>query len=250
VDPLELMHTRAEELQREHAKIATAPEFRQALARLSATTADFVATIRGSWLFATREPGWKERLYWIGTDDLVASAVGINALVSNGVRNPARRELRFSLESAVKYLYVDEELSRKTPLATRLRFLERQVPAKSIDPLNAIQFEPVLGSASAMFKKAVWNAYGDLSEYVHLSDAQVAEHIAAIERSSFVGYESAADIEAFTDLLTRVDDLLIVFALLALGPSSAADLVEVATGRPGWTFNSTPFVGSAAQHLT
>ncbi len=145
LDPLESMRQRTEELQQEHAKHVASPEFQQALDRLSKTTLDFIGTVRAAWLTATREPHWKERLFWIGTDDFIGSAVGINVLVANDVRNPARRELRFLLESAIKYLYVDEQLSRATPLATRLAFLEHKAPAKSIEPLNEILFEPVLG---------------------------------------------------------------------------------------------------------
>ncbi len=84
---------------------------------------------------------------------------------------------------------------------------------------------------------------------MHLSDAQVKEHVDAIERGAFLGFESAEDIDRFTDLLVQVDDMLIVFVLLALGPESAAELAGAAMTRSDWTFGSTCFVSAAAAHL-
>lgn len=243
------MQARVVDLERDHDQLRAEPEFRQALTRLTVISGDFVSTIRGAWLFATREPSWKERVFWVGTDDFIGSAIGIHALVASGLRNQPKRELRFLLESAVKYVYVDEQLARQTPLTTRLAYLNRKVPTSSIDPFDDIDFTQILGDDSTAFRSAVWRLYGKLSEAVHLSATQVKEHVAAIERGSFVGFETAADVEAFNDLLVETYDVLIPFALLALGPSSAADMLDVPAHQSAWMFTGTPFTSAALKHL-
>jgi hypothetical protein len=59
-------------------------------------------------------------LFWRFIDDLIASAIGIGRLVSDGVDRPARRELRFMLELVIRNLYVDTQFATpETPLTTR-----------------------------------------------------------------------------------------------------------------------------------
>lgn len=248
-DPIEILRLRMEKLQAEHSKIAASVEFVAALDRLNTITFDFMGTFRAAWIGATREPTWNERIFWVGTDDFIAGALGINMHVSNGIRWPARRELRFLLESAIKYLYVDEQFARGTPLATRLEFLKRKVPSSSIDPISDIKFDPVLGDQAAALQAAIWPLYGTLSEAAHLSARQVDEHLDAIARGAYLGFETAADIERTNDLLESAYDILIPFALLALGPASAADFLDVAMGQPEWTFAETQFTNAAAAVL-
>jgi hypothetical protein len=222
-----------------HAVARNAPDFRAASARLARLTTDFAGAVRAAFTMATRAPGWREQLFWLGADDFIASAAGIAVLATNGILNPARRELRYMLESAVKYVYVDQQHSPKTPLAIRQAFLAAKVKSSSIDRVATLD---TLGLVDAdTFRAATWRLWGELSTYVHVSGRQLGEHVDALEAGSHRAFETAAEVELFNDLLERSCDLLLVFIFIALGVESTADLFGVLAGHSGWSFASGPF---------
>ena len=222
-----------------HAAARSAPDFRAATARLARLTTGFVGAVRAAFTMATRAPGWREQLFWLGTDDFVGSAAGIDVLATNGILNPARRELRYMLESAVKYAYVDQQHSPQTPLATRQAFLAAKVKSSSIDEIATLD---TLGLVNGdTFRPATWRLWGELSTYVHLSRQQLSEHVDALAAGSHRGFETAAEVEAFNDLLERSYDLLLVFVFIALGVESTADLFDLLATHTAWSLASGPF---------
>jgi hypothetical protein len=68
------------------------------------------------------------------------SALGILWLAHQGIYNVARRELRYLLEAAVKYVYVDEQVAGDTSLDERLAIAAdtSRVPRSSVAPVDEL----------------------------------------------------------------------------------------------------------------
>lgn len=224
-----------------HARLRASAPFRQQLAVLNAQTHGFVAMLRAAWLTSNRDPASANYLFWHFVDDLLASAVGIELLVREGIDGPARRELRFMLELVIRHLYVDVCTSaRETPLGTRLAYVEHKLGKRDVELLDELAL--ALVEEKDEFRRATRALYGELSRETHPMHEQLARRLERAERGAYIGFETASDLQAFNELLRRAYDILLVFVAEALGPSSAGDLMLVLDDAQDWPFRSTRFM--------
>lgn len=84
--------------------------------------------------------------------------------------------------------------------------------------------------------------YGELSDYVHPAYEQMERRLALAGRGVFLGFETAAELDEFTDLPLRTYDVVLALVFLELGPSSTSDLLPLFTERPEWSFGTSRFV--------
>jgi hypothetical protein len=91
---------------------------------------DFLATSRGLYLAVSRyPPTLHDSLVFRFIGELWESTFTIWDLVDVGAHNAARREMRYTLENAVKYVYVD--ITVRGSLQDRIKFLHEEVPPSS-----------------------------------------------------------------------------------------------------------------------
>jgi hypothetical protein len=211
-------------------------------------TRDFVLGLRAAWLVFTRYPHDDRWLRHRSTDEFLESAVGILWLAHQGVFNVGRRELRYLLEAAVKYVYVDEQSPGEAQLAERLAMVEdtSRVPLSSVEPIDAITVR--MQSDPKVFRDAVKSTFGALSGYVHVSPKQLRERFRRVARGEVLGFEAPITVEAFARAMLQTYDLILAVVLEGVGPSFAGDLfAQVFDDESNWVFHRSRFVRVVSQ---
>jgi hypothetical protein len=231
-----------------HAAVRASEPYQAEVRTLDTLTRGFLNAIRLAWFASTRDASTREWLFWRFTDDLVASAIGIASLVHDGIDRPARRELRFMLELVIRNLYVDTEFaSGATPLLTRMAYVEHKLGDEDVSLLARMPLSRYLADAEE-FKQTTRRLYGELSEFTHPSHDQMARRLEEAGRGIYIGFETAEELESFTDLLRRTYDVLLIFVFEALGPSSTGDVyVQVLDAWPDWPFHRTRYMAKVGR---
>lgn len=228
---------------REHEELRDEAPYREQSVYLSRLTRDFILGIRAMWLAFTRYPDSGQWLQSRFTDDFLESAVSIYSLASQGVFNAGKREMRYMLEAAVKYVFVDQQLEGDATLESRLAVLNdtSRVPRSTVDPVDKIILRMVPDSAA--FSGAVHSSFGALSAYTHMSARQLEERFRRAERGEFSGFEGPKTLESFNGVIAQTYDLVLVLLMEGIGPTFTGDLfVQVFDGEPGWKFHKGRFV--------
>ncbi|GGW79579.1 hypothetical protein [Streptomyces lomondensis] len=226
----------------EHEEHRRSPEYVGQLQRLVRLTQGAIDLLHMSHVAMSRMPNATDTyLMYAGTDDSLECLVAIKALVEQGVHNVARRECRYLLEQAVKYLYVDQQLpSLSATRDHRVEYLKASVPRSSIQPVFDIQ--PLLPSQDVQaFRNDVKGRWSSLSGVVHPSKEQIDERAARARRGSFSGFETAKDLTAINNQLASVYDCLGVIWLTAAGPSAAGDVI-VELDCDSWIFRKSKWL--------
>jgi len=230
-----------------HAAVRASQPYQAQLQQLGTLTDGFLQALRLAWIASTRDPVAREWLFWRFTDDLVSSAVGIARLVQDGIDRSARRELRFMLELVIRNLYVDAKLSRETPLTTRVAYVEHKLGQEDVGLLDEMSLSQYLADPAA-FRQTTKRLYGELSGFTHPSHEQLARRLDEAERGVYIGFETAAELESFTDLLRRTYDILLVFVFEALRFESTGDVyIHVLDGLTDWPFHQTQYTSEVGR---
>lgn len=154
---------------------------------------------------------------------LLESIVSISLQIKDGALNPAKRELRFMLESAVKYLLVDQKTNELT-YEEKIDYFDKNIPNSSIEPIDKISFFGLNKEEADEFRNDVKVLFSKLCQYVHPSKYQIDEYLRRCEKGAFIGFETQKEINDFIKLLFRILDIIIVLMFEALGFSSTGDL--------------------------
>ena len=239
---------------KEHKKLRESQPYLDAVMQVQRVTLDFVETVRSAWLFAARDPNFQNHLFWRFIDDLLGSALGVWMTSREGIDTLPRRELRFMLELVIRNAYVDLVFAKKpkpdTPLETRMAYVEHKLGQDEIGLLGDLPLTIYWDNPSLLEGEVKRRLYGDLSKYLHPSHEQMERRLALADQGMFFGFETAAELEEFADLLLRTYDVLVAIAFLELGPSSTSDLLPVFTKRPHWSFSTSRFVSEIVAELS
>jgi len=204
---------------------------------------DFLVALQLTWLADTRFSESQKWLMQNMSDELLESAVALLQLTEQGIFNVARRELRYMLEAAVKYIYVDRKLGASASLEDRVRFLgdTQKVPRSSVTRIDDLRILMVRDPDD--FRAAVHSCFGRLSGYVHPSQPALGERLARAGRGEFSGFESARTLESFNSVASQCLDLVLVLLFNGIGPTSTGDLfTEAFDRREQWKFHCTRYV--------
>lgn len=178
------------------------------------------------------------------SQDFLQSAISLPVLVREGIHNVCRRELRFLLEMSVKLCRIQQEQPRSTVTA-KLESLKGILDTTNISIQNQITFGLLPGSIRADFTQSVGRLYGEASQYVHLTRAQVLERIALVQAGRTSGMESAEDIEALNLMIARGLALSLVFLLHASPQYVAGDLLVQSDGSSlNWFFAGSKYIAA------
>ncbi|MFJ1694553.1 hypothetical protein ACIOHC_05245 [Streptomyces sp. NPDC088252] len=230
------------ERQRKHEEHLESPQYLGQLKRLDRLTEAAINLVYMSHMGITRIPRAADTyLVYAGTDDELECIVAIRALVAQGVHNVARRECRYLLEQAVKFLYVDQQCpSLAITREQRIDFLKKEVPRSSIQPIFDV--DPLLPPEEVKtFREEVKGRWSSLSGVVHPSKEQLDERAARARRGAFSGFETVKDLAAMNDQLAAVYDFLGVMWLTAAGPGIAGDLI-LELDQADWIFRKSKWL--------
>lgn len=230
-----------------HEETRSSKRYEAAEAHLDRLVQDFAMGLRSSWLAFSRYPQSDEWILQRSMDDLLESVVAVRTASREGTFNAARRELRYLLESTVKYVYVDQQLAGETSLEERIRFLgdNSKVPRSSISPIDDVTLRMV--GDKEEFQQAVCQSFSALSGFVHPSRRASEERLARAARGEFSGLEGPKVLEAFTRLSSQTLDLVLTLVFEGIGPSFSGDLfVSLLDDAPRWKFHKTKFVSQVS----
>jgi hypothetical protein len=212
---------------------------------------DFVATLRLCWMATTRAGDWVDKsLFMRSIDDLMQSAILIRTAVYEGAHNPARRELRYMIELAIKALYVDQKMP-KSPLDARLVYFDRKLDPASITPVKNLAFAILVDTKAKSVTDKLLAAYSRACVYVHPSVRQIEERLELVERGISPGFETADELRQSNDEVFEGFSLVLVLLFEAIGSSFAGDIWETGglSDRDGWIFHGHPLVAALDEYF-
>jgi hypothetical protein len=222
--------------------------YQDAQLHLERLVGDFVVALRASVFYTTRIPASQQWLMQNLADELLESTVLIVQLPRDGFLNAPRRELRYLLEAAVKYVFVDQQVDSSASLEERVAFLAdtTKVPRSSVAPIDEVRV--LLVADEEEFRRAVKQSFAALSGYVHPSRRSLEERLQRAERGEFAGFEGPGALEALSNLARRTLDLVLVLLFQGLGPSLTGDLfIHVLDERRDWKFHRTEYCAQVSQ---
>lgn len=226
-----------------HEELRAKEAFVSQLKRLQRLTEGLVFGLQSIWLMSRRCPRiYDEFLTFRFFDDTVRSVVAIWSLAKEGQLTPAKREMRYLLESCAKHVYVDLKQMGK-PLTEKLTFLETDVPSSSVSFADDFRLYEFSDTENKEYMDGIRSIYSSLCKYVHRSPEQIDEALRLLQRGISPGFETAQDVESFCRELAQLYDLIIVIHINALGMCLAGDVFAHALdGLEKWPYHNTKFV--------
>jgi hypothetical protein len=238
----------------EHRKRMESDQYLEQATRLSRLLKGAVEALHACWLMSTRSRFLSdETLTFRFIDDAIFSAVGIGSSISNGAHNPARREMRYLLESACKHYHVDSsrQASNK-PLIEKLNDLRENVPRSSIDFVEEQEYFALDDYKTKELRSDIKDMYSQTCRYVHRSREQIDEYLAVVNRGSSPGFETVGEFRAMNREFARLCDVVVYLSLSVLGPSGlAGDLfVHMLDGDANWPYHKTKYCKALSEHYS
>jgi len=213
-----------ENKKKEHELLMESQAYQQEMKFFHKIISDFITTINCISIYSTRYQPLNENSIMIRELELILeSIVGISKQIEEGTLNPAKRELRFMLESSVKYLLVDQKTNGLTH-EEKIHYFDKNIPSSSIDSITEIRFFGLNNEEVDEFRNDVKVLFSKLCQYVHPSKYQINEYLRRCQKGAFIGFETQKEINDFNKLLFRILDIIIVLLFEVLGFSFTGDL--------------------------
>jgi hypothetical protein len=186
-------------------------------------------------------------------DDLIQSIMAAKKLAQEGLVNPIKRELRYIIESLIKYLYVDQQVQNLQPimkLEDRLDFLDKNVNS-SIDIRQKLELYAFHSDDEKQFINEVYDLYRDCCAYVHVSRQQIQERIKLKDPDRACGYmASDKDMQKIGRLMFRVYDVALVLFAHGYGLSVTGDVfVSFLDDLPNWKFHKGKYMSVVSAYF-
>ncbi len=229
------MEAIAQQVKAEQERVHATKEYQDAKRYAVHLFNDFFHTTRGLHLAASRAPRMiHNSLVFRFIGELWESTFIIWDLLDVGAHNAARREMRYMLENAVKYVYVDTTIDG--PLEDRIKFLHDKVPQSSVEMIDQVHvgFEEPLAQ---QFIADVKQLYSELCAYVHPSKAQIESLLNAELAGGRLRFDTPRELEQFARKLFRLYDIILVLIITALGYPLFKDIYEVFYDMKKWKFH-------------
>jgi hypothetical protein len=221
-------------------------QYREQEIRLTKLMNGALKGLQASWLMSTRSQKLSDNtLTFRFIDDAIFSVYGIANSIKHGAHNPARREMRYLLESVCKHHYVDTNptLSGKN-LSERLNELENNVSRSTIEFVGEQLFFSLDEHKSKELASELKDIYSQCCKFVHRSRDQIDLYLMSVEKGSSPGYESVKEFSGVNREFARLCDMVLFLTLSILGPSGlAGDLfVQVFDGDNTWPYHKTKYI--------
>ncbi|HVU99706.1 MAG TPA: hypothetical protein VHE34_31005 [Puia sp.] len=216
--------------------------FQDQLRYLSDFSWDAVQAIRAISLYSTRASYIYDHFLTIrASDDIIQSIISLRHLVINGVHNMARREIRYILETTVKFLVVDQEQNGKI-LADKTAYLGTAIPNSSIEVVDRT-VTPFPSAIDQGYKNEIKDLFYKVCAYVHPSQRQIEEQLNNYGKGYHLGFETVKMLGSITTQLFRTYDISLTLLFIGFGPSTSKDLFrEIFNDDPKWKFHKGKYV--------
>lgn len=236
----------------EHRKLMESDQYIEQATRLARLLKGAVEALHACWLVSTRTRVLSdETLTFRFIDDSIFSIVGIGSSIGNGAHNPARREMRYLLESACKHYHVDTgKRAGNKPLSEKLNELRENVPRSSIDFVEEQEYFALDNCKAKELRSDIKDMYSQTCRYVHRSREQIDQYLAAVNRGSSPGFESVGEFRTINREFARLCDVVVYLALSVLGPSGlAGDLfVHMLDEVASWPYHKTKYCKALSEY--
>lgn len=222
--------------------VEKSPQYVAQERRLVSIQRGFSAALAVIWLAASRSKAQIENcLSFRFTHDAFQTMAAVTFLGSHGLYGPAKRELRYFLESVVKHAHVDLAAPGKS-LDERLAFLESSVPRSSVDFIQDIPIYGLSAKDAHEFQSSVKSEFARLSRYVHRSPHQLREELLVMGRGSLEPKHVVAKLEQFNRECFAVYDMAVFLQMQVLGPGLSGDVFVLALDDVShWPFHKGRF---------
>lgn len=213
-------------------KMHSSEDFKAQKKHFMRLTLDVSNALRAAYAHAVIAKSYADNCMTIqSTDDFDQSVLAVSFLYDQGIHNPIKRELRYLIESMVKYVYIDQ----KNPEASLVEkvSLTNQLPP-SIDMRKDIKLEAFHAEDRQHLVNELYDAYRQCCAYVHVSPKQVEERLRRRDRGGALGYETTDELRKLNRLIFRVYDIALKFR---------------PAGRH-WTLFPSPFIPPSAFTVT
>ena len=249
-DAMKQAHDEREQAVRALDKLRNSVEFRAQETFLDRLTRDFLTAVTTGLFAASRNRSLSEdSLLLRRADDLLESAVAIQANLREGMHGPARREQRYILETIVKYSHVDEAKAG-TPLSERLDYFESEVDKSSIDLVDQLDLPMLPEDEANELKSDVHSDYARLCTYVHPSIRRIRERIANAKRGIYIGFETSTQFEKVNRDILRLFDVVLVLFFHRIGSSETGDLfIQVFDDNENWKFHKGKYTKCVSSYF-
>jgi hypothetical protein len=217
-------------------------EYKNEVKYLHDFTFDFTDVLRAISIYSTRGGDIYPNFLTIRfIEELLESAVGILSLVSNGSHNMARREMRYLLELAVKYVIIDYELMGK-PLSEKLEYLATNIPNSSIEVINRYH-PPLEENLNSLFKNEVRDYFYKACAYVHPSKRQLSERLENQKNGATIGFETTKMLKEMNKIIFRGYDMILFMVFHGFGHSMSKDIFEqLLVDNKKWKFHKGKYI--------
>lgn len=237
-----------------HKALMASPEYQAQLKYITRFSFDFLEALRVCWFYSSRAYDYSQKSLFVrSTDDLMQSILAAHRLLSEGMLNPIKRELRYVIESSVKNLYVDQEMNKQRPLPTleeRLDYLHNHVDRSSIDMREHLALGAFDAATSKQFIDELNDVYRECCAYVHVSRRQIEERLELAELGRGFGFETADELRKIGRLMFRVYDMALALYFHGYGLSMTGDVfINVLDDRPDWKFHKGKYVRKVSDYF-
>ncbi|MGH7046975.1 MAG: hypothetical protein ACREE2_11385 [Stellaceae bacterium] len=167
-----------------------------------------------------------------------------------GVHNTIKRELRFLIEASIKICFIQQN-SYESLITGKLKQFDHELASQRISIKKNLLLSLLPESLCEDFREEMGRVYGLTSNYVHLTPEQIEERIAAIDAGRTAGRESAGDVTALNELLSRGLGCSLVLLFHSVPTWVAGDwLVDFEDGSTNkWYFSRSRFVAGIDSHF-
>lgn len=177
--------------------------------------------------YSTRSPTLgSDSLLFYDCADILESTVGYPFLVTEGVMNLTRRELRYVLETVSTHYYIDFTNAGKS-LQERIDSLETLGRQPKIDLIKEVTFDAFSEEDQHLFVNDVTDVYARLCRYVHPSRSQLDERRKRREAGRTIGLEDASDLKGLNRDIFRTLDLVLSMYFHGLSLPLSGDVFTV-----------------------
>jgi hypothetical protein len=264
-DPLtEVMRRIHEERQRrsdEHAALRASEAYLGAMRQVDRYLFDYGLGISAIELMATRNPAFFDRLISLRVKPhFVQSMIAASYMIKEGLHDPARREMRFLVEAAVKALWLDQGspssrgdreragVQPPTTVAEKIAALDGIGRQRFDEIVDNLRFGMLDEAASERYRQTAKSLYGTLSTTTHVSSRNVERDFTNFDRGKHFAFETVANVDAIARLLRQVLDLALASHFESFDHGLVGDIFEPCF-EPQWSFLKMPLIGAIDRHF-
>lgn len=245
----------------EHAALRASEAYQGAMRQVDRYIFDYGLGINAIEIVATRNPVFfDKRISLRIKPHLVQSMIAASHMIKEGLHDPARREMRFLVEAAVKALWLDQGSPPLRPDQGAGPVLPPMTAAEKVAALDGLgreRFDQIVESlrfgmldepAADQYRQTAKSLYGTLSTTTHVSSRNVERDLANFEKGKHFALETVADVNAIARLLRQVLDLALATHFEAFDHGLVGDLFEPHF-EPRWSFLKTPLVAAVDRNF-